>query len=116
MKQKLLWRISVATHPEAEDAVAELLGALLGLGVGCAHAAQVPPPGSSGSLIWNSSGNWAGGTLSGDCSNSSLTLTCTKVNGVTVSLGGALSFATRSAGEVAAVAPTSASACAAAVD
>ena len=30
MKQKLLWRISVATHPEAEDAVAELLGALLG--------------------------------------------------------------------------------------
>ena len=67
-----------------------LLGALLGLGLGCAHAAQVPPPGSSGSLIWNSSGNWAAGTLSGDCSNSSLTLTCTKVNGVTVSLGGAL--------------------------
>ncbi len=29
MKRKSLWKISIATTPEAEDAVAEMLGALL---------------------------------------------------------------------------------------
>ena len=29
MKRRLLWRISIATTPEAEDAVADMLGAVL---------------------------------------------------------------------------------------
>src|SRR6185312_14633157 len=54
---------------------------------------QITIGGTNGQIQYNNSGALGGFTMAGDCTLSQPNITCTKINGVAVSLGGALTTA-----------------------
>lgn len=57
----------------------------------CGALPSITPGGTSGQIQYNNAGSFGGFTMAGDCTLSQPNITCTKINGVSVSLGGALS-------------------------
>jgi hypothetical protein len=62
--------------------VSETSGVLSSTGSACGSGGSTSPGGSSGNIQYNSSGAFGGGNISGDCTTSTLVITCTKTGGV----------------------------------